>query len=80
LSCLVYIEILSSRKTQPALFSDSISKDCGNFLQEDIVQYEDNIDDLSEKLLLLENEDFELSQNNKLVITMKAHALTSQEK
>ena len=41
----------------------------GNFLQEDILQYKDNIDDLSEKLLLLENVDFELSQNNKLVVT-----------
>jgi len=33
----------------------------GNFLQEDILQYKDNIDDLTEKLLLLENIDFELS-------------------
>ena len=46
----------------------------GNFLQED------NIDDLTEKLLLLENVDFELSQKHKLVISMKAHASTSQEK
>ena len=39
----------------------------GNFLQEDILQYKD---DLTEKLLLLaENVDFELSQNNKLVTT-----------
>ena len=52
----------------------------GNFLQEDILQYKDNIDDLTEKLLLLDNVDFELSQNNKLVISMKAHASTSQEK
>ena len=52
----------------------------GNFLQEDILQYKDNIDDLTEKLLLLKNVDFELSQNSKLVISMKAHASTSQEK
>jgi len=52
----------------------------GNFLQEDILQYKDNIDDLTEKLLLLENVDFELSQNNKLVVTMTARASTSQEK
>jgi len=54
----------------------------GNFLQEDILQYKDNIDhdDLSEKLLLLENVDFELSQNIKLVVTMNAHASTAQEK
>ena len=52
----------------------------GNSLQEDIMQYKGNIDDLTEKLLLLENVDFELSQNSKLVIGMKAHALSSQEK
>ena len=54
----------------------------GNFLQEDTewLQYKDNIDDLTEKLLLLDDVDFELSQNNKLVETMKAHASTSQEK
>jgi len=52
----------------------------GNFLQQDILQYKDNIDDLTEKLLLLKNVDFELSQNNKLVLTMKAPASTSQEK
>ena len=34
----------------------------GNFFQEDILQYKDNIDDLTEKLLLLKNVDFELSE------------------
>ena len=52
----------------------------GNFLQEDNLQYKDNIDDLTEKLLLLENVDFEGSQKHKLVISMKADASTSQEK
>jgi hypothetical protein len=52
----------------------------GNFLQEDILQYKDNIDDLTEKLLLLENVDFQLSPNNKLVIGMKTHTTSSQEK
>ena len=52
----------------------------GSATEEDILQYKDNIDDLTEKLLLLENVDFELSLNNKLVITMKANASTSQEK
>jgi len=51
----------------------------GIFLQEDILQYKDNIDDLTKKRLL-QNVDFELSQNNKLVVTMKAHASTAQEK
>ena len=53
------------------------------FLQEDILQYNDNIDDLTEKFLLLENVDFELSRSpgtTNLFITMKAHASTSQEK
>ena len=51
----------------------------GHFLQ-DILQYKDNIDDLTEKLLLLENVDFQLSPNNKLVIAMKTHTTSSLEK
>lgn len=58
----------------------AFAKIVGNFLQEDILQYKDSIDDPTEKFLLLENVDFELSQNNKLVIRMKAHASISQEK
>ena len=50
----------------------------GNFLQEDIFQYKDNIDDLTEKLLLLKNVDFELSQKNKLVVNMKSHTSSSR--
>lgn len=49
----------------------------GNFLQEDVLQYKDNITDLTEKLLLLENVDFQLSPNNKLVIGMKTHTTSS---
>ena len=52
----------------------------GNFLQDDIFQYKDNIDDLTEKLLLLKNVDFELSQKNKLVVNMKSHTSSSQLK
>jgi len=51
----------------------------GNFLQEDVLQYKDDIDNLTEKLLLLENVDFQLSPNNKLVIGMKTHTTSSQE-
>ena len=57
----------------------AFAKIVGNFLQEDIMQYKDDIDDLTEKLLLLENVDFELSHNSTLVISMKAHGLSSQE-
>ena len=71
---------LSSRKKGPHFSVTAFPKIVGNFLQEDILQYKDHIDDLTEKLLLLENVDFELSQNNKLVISMKVHASTSQEK
>lgn len=52
----------------------------GNFLQEDVLQYKDDIDNLTEKLLLLENVDFQLSPNNKLVIGMNTHTTSSQEK
>ena len=50
----------------------------GNVQQEDILQCKDNIDDLAEKLLL-ENVDFQLCPNNKLILGMKTHT-TSQEK
>lgn len=51
----------------------------GNFLQEDVLQYKDDIDNLTEILLLLENVDFQLSPNNKLVIGMKTHTTSSLE-
>ena len=50
----------------------------GKFLGEDIFKYKDTIDELTEKLLELENVDFELSQNNKLVINIKNHSASSQ--
>ena len=45
-----------------------------------IVGNKDNIDDLTEKLLLFKNVDFELSQNNKLVVNMKSHTSSTQRK
>ena len=80
-NCYIEMNINFHLEKQDQHFSvTAFPKIVGNFLQEDILQYKDNIDDLTEKLLLLENVDFELSQNNKLVISMKAHASTSQEK
>ena len=79
-NCCIEMNINFHLEKQDQHFSvTAFPKNVGNFLQ-DILQYKDNIDDLTEKLLLLENVDFELSQNNKLVISMKAHASTSQEK
>ena len=40
------------------------------FLNEDVYQYNDREDELTEKLLLLENADFHLSQTGKLVTNM----------
>ena len=45
-----------------------------------LVGNKDNIDDLTQKLLLFKNVDFELSQNNKLVVNMKSHTSSSQRK
>ena len=50
----------------------------GKFLGEDIFNYKDTIDELTEKLLELENVDFELSQNNKLVINIRNLSASSQ--
>ena len=80
-NCHIEININFHLENQDQHFSvTAFPKIVGNFLQEDILQYKDNIDDLTEILLLLENVDFELSQKNKLVKSMKAHASTSQEK
>ena len=43
------------------------------FLNEDVYQYNDREDELTEKLLLLENVDFHLSQTGKLVPNMTQH-------
>ena len=60
------------RKTGASLFSDTFPEIGGNFLRQNIVQYKGNIDDSAQKLLL-EDVDFELSQNNKPVVNMKCH-------
>lgn len=44
-----------------------------NYLGEDIFQYKDNVDELMEKLLLLENVDFELSTNGRMLTQMVDH-------
>jgi len=44
-----------------------------NYLNEDIFQYKDNVDELMEKLLLLQNVDFELSTNGRMVTEMVDH-------
>lgn len=39
-----------------------------NYLNEDIFQYKDNVDELMLKLLVLENVDFELSTNGRMIL------------
>ena len=79
-NCYIEMNINFQLQKQEQHFSvTAFPKIVGNFLQEDILQYKDNIDDLAEKFLLLENVDFKLSPNNKVVIGMKTHT-TSQEK
>ena len=80
-NCYIEMNInFHPEKQELHLSVTAFSKIVGNFLQEDIFQYKDNIDDLTEKLLLLKNVDFELSQNNKLVVNMKSHTSSSQRK
>ena len=43
------------------------------FLNEDVYNYNDKEDELTEKLLLLENVDFNLSQQGKLVTNISRH-------
>lgn len=44
-----------------------------NYLNKDIFQYKDSVDELMEKLLLLKNVDFELSTNGRMVTEMLDH-------
>lgn len=41
-----------------------------SYLNEDIFQYKDNVDELTEKLLLLEKVDFQLSSNGQMITKM----------
>ena len=43
------------------------------FLEEDIYIYREDTTRLEEKLLLLNNVDFQLSKNDKLIINLKVH-------
>lgn len=64
-NCYIEMNINFHLENQKHHFSvTAFPKIVGNFLQEDILEYKDNIDDLTEKLLLLENVDFQLSSNN----------------
>lgn len=41
-----------------------------SYLNEDIFQYKENMDELTEKLLLLEKVDFQLSSNGQMITKM----------
>lgn len=43
------------------------------YLGEDVYKYKDNVDDLTEKLLLLENVDFKLSTNARMITEIVDH-------
>ena len=77
-NCYIDMNINFHLEKQDQHYSVTVfPKVVSNFLGEDIFNYKDNIDTLTEKLLLLENVDFELSQNNKLVVNMQNHGNTS---
>ena len=61
-------------KEEKHFSATAFPKAVSTFLREDIFYYKEDIDPLIERLLLLENVDFELSPNGKLIISMKEHA------
>jgi len=78
-NCYIEMNINFHLEKQDHRYSvTAFPKIVGKFLGEDIFNYKDTIDELTEKLLELENVDFELSQNNKLVINIKNHSASSQ--
>ena len=78
-NCYIEMNINFHLEKQDQHYSvTAFPKIVGKFLGEDIFNFKDTIDELTEKLLELENADFELSQNNKLVINIKNHSASSQ--
>ena len=71
-----YVEITTSfqlEKENKQYNVNAYNKAITNFLKEDIFLYKDNLDKLTEKLLLLENVDFRLSNNGKIVTEITSH-------
>ena len=50
------------------------------YLGEDVYKYKDNVDDLTEKLLLLENVDFKLSTNARMITEIVDHQQKLEQK
>lgn len=79
-NCYIDMNINFHLEKQEQHFSvTAFPKIVGNFLQGEILQYTDDINDPTENFLLPENIDLQLLPNNKLVIGMKIDT-TSQEK
>ena len=51
-----------------------------SYLGEDVYKYKDNVDDLTEKLLLLENVDFKLSTNARMITEIVDHQQELEQK
>ena len=56
------------------------NQNISTYLNEDIFRYKDNEDELTEKLLLIENVDFQLSTNGRMITEMVDHQEKPGEK
>ncbi len=83
LSCNHYMQIKNCyldmnvkfqlQKEEKTVSATAFGRVLSAFLDEDIYNYRDNVEDLIEKLLLLESTDFYLAQPGKLVTQIKSH-------
>jgi hypothetical protein len=61
------------QKEEKTVSATAFGRVLSAFLDEDIYNYRDNVEDLIEKLLLLKSTDFYLAQPGKLVTQIKSH-------
>ena len=76
-----YLEINTSfqlEKENKQYNVTAFKKATSSFLKEDIFLYKDNLEQLTGKLLLLENIDFRLSNNGKVATEITSHAQMSR--
>ncbi|KAJ7373315.1 hypothetical protein OS493_012906 [Desmophyllum pertusum] len=77
-----YIEINASfqlEKENKETNATAFAKVLSSFLNEDVYQYKDNKEELTNKLLLLEGIDFHLSQTGKLITNITNHPKSQEE-
>ena len=76
-NCYVDMTVHFDLEKENKLYSvTAFPKALSAFLQKDVISFKDDTDTLTAELLVLENVDFQLSQNGKLITKMNSHTTT----